>query len=78
MCVMKKNFVRVVCNPINQKCVFSKVLTRSLWEPGGPCTKSMEVSESCMEWVNVFLVMSMIFLEWYVGILYKLDTSLSN
>ena len=27
-------------------------LTRSLQEPGGPCTKSMEVSESCMEWVK--------------------------
>ena len=28
------------------------MLTRSLWEPGGPCTKSMEVSESRMERVN--------------------------
>ena len=28
-------------------------LTRSLREPGGPCTKSMEVSESCMQRVNV-------------------------
>ena len=28
------------------------LLTRSLREPGGPCTKSMEVSESCMERVN--------------------------
>ena len=28
------------------------VLTRSLREPGGPCTKSMEVPESCMERVN--------------------------
>ena len=27
-------------------------LTHSLLEPGGPCTKSMEVSESCMERVN--------------------------
>ena len=27
-------------------------LTRSLWEPGGPCTKSMEVSECRMERVN--------------------------
>ena len=27
-------------------------LTRSLWEPGGPCTKSMEVSESRMERIN--------------------------
>ena len=27
-------------------------LTRSLREPGGPCTKSMEVLESHMEWVN--------------------------
>ena len=27
-------------------------LTRSLREPGGPCTKSMKVSESRMEWVN--------------------------
>ena len=27
-------------------------LTHSLQEPGGPCTKSMEVSESHMEWVN--------------------------
>ena len=29
-------------------------LTRSLREPGGPCIKSMEVSESCMEWVEAF------------------------
>ena len=29
------------------------VLTRSLREPGGPCTKSMEVSESRMERVKV-------------------------
>ena len=28
------------------------VLTRSLREPGGPCTKSMEVSESRMEGVK--------------------------
>ena len=28
-------------------------LTRSLREPGGPCTKSMEVSESRMERVNI-------------------------
>ena len=28
------------------------ILTRSLREPGGPCTKSMEVSESRMERVN--------------------------
>ena len=28
-------------------------LTRSLREPGGPCTKSMEVSESRMEWVKI-------------------------
>ena len=28
------------------------LLTRSLREPGGPCTKSMEVPESCMEWVK--------------------------
>ena len=32
----------------------SSVLTRSLREPGGPCTKSMEVSESRMERVNIF------------------------
>ena len=29
------------------------ILTRSLREPGGPCTKSMEVSESRMERVNI-------------------------
>ena len=29
------------------------MLTRSLREPGGPCTKSMDVSESRMERVNV-------------------------
>ena len=29
-----------------------KLLTRSLREPGGPCTKSMEVSESRMERVK--------------------------
>ena len=28
-------------------------LTRSLRAPGGPCTKSMEVSESRMERVNL-------------------------
>ena len=28
-------------------------LTRSLRAPGGPCTKSMEVSESRMERVNI-------------------------
>ena len=28
------------------------LLTRSLREPGGPCTKSMEVSESRMERVK--------------------------
>ena len=31
-------------------------LTRSLREPGGPCTKSMEVLESRMEQVKTFLV----------------------
>ena len=31
------------------------VLTRSLREPGGPCTKSMEVSESRMERVKGYL-----------------------
>ena len=32
-------------------CIITKswFLTRSLREPGGPCTKSMEVSESRME-----------------------------
>ena len=29
-----------------------KLLTRSQREPGGPCTKSMEVSESRMERVK--------------------------
>ena len=28
------------------------LLTRSLREPGGPCAKSKEVSESCMERVK--------------------------
>ena len=44
------------------------LLTRSLLEPGGPCTKYMEVSESCMERVksqsgNLFhtLVFSQVF-----------------
>ena len=32
--------------------VFKMYLTRSLREPGGPCTKPMEVSESRMEWVK--------------------------
>ena len=32
--------------------VLKALLTRSLREPGGPCTKSMEVSESHMERVN--------------------------
>ena len=31
---------------------YGMFLTRSLREPGGPCTKSMEVSESRMERVN--------------------------
>ena len=29
------------------------MLTHSVLEPGGPCTKSMEISESCRECVNV-------------------------
>jgi len=29
------------------------VLTCSLLEPSGPCTESMEISESCSEWVNI-------------------------
>ena len=33
-----------------------KVLTRSLREPGGPCTKSMEVPESRMERVKIVSV----------------------
>ena len=40
-------------------------LTRSLREPGGPYTKSMEVSESCMERVES----SMIHLQNIVGVL---------
>ena len=32
-------------------------LTRSLRDPGGPCTKSMEVSESRMERVNNVLTL---------------------
>ena len=32
--------------------IIGSFLTRSLREPGGPCTKSMEVSESRMERVN--------------------------
>ena len=32
------------------------ILTRSLREPGGPCTKSMEISESRMEQVKVYLI----------------------
>ena len=31
---------------------YESQLTRSLREPGGPCTKSMEVSESRMERVK--------------------------
>ena len=31
---------------------YGKLLTRSLQEPGGSCTKSVEVSESCMERVK--------------------------
>ena len=34
------------------------MLTRSLREPGGPCTKFMEVSESNMERVNNWLIIS--------------------
>ena len=33
-------------------CTWIRQLTRSLREPGGPCTKSMEVSESRMERVK--------------------------
>ena len=34
-------------------CSYNTItLTRSLREPGGPCTKSMEVSESHMERVK--------------------------
>ena len=36
----------------NPKIGKRAVLTRSLREPGGACTKSMEVSESRMERVN--------------------------
>ena len=39
-----------------------KNLTRSLREPGGPCTKSMEVSESCMERVKM---QSRIHITWF-------------
>ena len=35
---------------------FQNVLTHSLREPGGPCTKSMEVSESRMERVNMMSI----------------------
>ena len=38
--------------PDYNQCIHASFLTRSLREPGGPCTKSMEVSEYCMERVN--------------------------
>ena len=44
-----------IINAVNltQTCeAFMKRLTRSLREPAGPCTKSMEVSESRMERVK--------------------------
>ena len=34
---------------VNPDVPYGSRLTRSLREPGGPCTKSMEVSESRME-----------------------------
>ena len=37
---------------LNKETGITVLLTRSLREPGGPCTKSMEVSESCMERVK--------------------------
>ena len=36
----------LISHPLN---LSSFILTRSLREPGGPCTKCMEVSESRME-----------------------------
>ena len=37
--------------PDYNQCMHASFLTRSLREPGGPCTKSMEVSEYRMEQV---------------------------
>ena len=43
---------RVGSNPFNSGSAGTDLLTRSLREPGGPCAKSMEVSESRMERVK--------------------------
>ena len=56
----------VICRVIWQKCSTNthtqgiythliSLITRSLREPGGLCTQSMEVSESCMERVKVLM-----------------------
>ena len=37
-------------------------LTRYLREPGGPCTKSMEVSEYRMEWVKKNQIKTLLYL----------------
>ena len=37
---------------LGKACRINLLLTRSLREPGGPCTMSMEVSESRIERVN--------------------------
>ena len=45
--------VRITISLTDFYAYFTKqFLTRSLREPGGPCTKFMEVSESRMERVN--------------------------
>ena len=47
---------KCVILPLKMKPSCSNILTRSLREPGGPCTKSVEVSESRMERVNIKLL----------------------
>ena len=42
-------------------------LTRSLREPGGPCTKSMEVSECRMERVNLVILQLAQWICWYAN-----------
>ena len=49
---MERDDVRMFGFPSVMYVKQADVLTHSLREPGGPCTKSMEVSESRMERVK--------------------------
>ena len=44
--------LKFVCFTLFLYSPYKNKLIRSLQEPGGPCTKSMEISESRMERVN--------------------------